>query len=115
MLVLLIIFLITVPVVTQSLPVALPRQTIRPAVADPATVTITIDRDGQAFWNGLRLADTGALIGHLRQVAAQTPPPPLHIRGDEAARFAAIGRVVAACHHAGISTLGFVTESAGGS
>lgn len=110
MLVLLIIFLITVPVITPSLPVALPKQTIRPAVPDPATVTITIGRDGQIVWNDLPLADAGALAAHLRLAAAQTPLPPVHIRGDKATRFAAIGGVVAACHRAGIATLGFVTQ-----
>ena len=113
MLVLLIIFLITVPVMTRALPVALPGQTARPAPPDKAAVTITVDRDGGMFWDDAPLADAGDLAEHLRLLAARTPPPPLRIRGDRNARFAAIGRVVAACHRAGIAAVGFATQPAG--
>lgn len=110
MLVLLIVFLITVPVVTGSLPVALPKQATQMVMEDKSTITITIDRGGKLFWNDAPLPDDGALMAYLGRAVAQVPQPAIHIRGDETARYGAVGRVVAACHRIGIAKLGFVTE-----
>ncbi|WP_418647868.1 ExbD/TolR family protein [Thauera butanivorans] len=110
MLVLLIIFLITVPVVTNTVPVSLPKELNQPRLAAPENINIAVDRDGKVFWNELALADHDALLARLKDVSQQTPQPEVQIRGDEAALYEHVGRVVFACQRAGILRLGFITE-----
>ena len=114
MLVLLIIFLITVPVVTHSIALDLPKEASRPTIAAPRDVTIAVDRDGAVFWDQDRLADGAALDQRLRAAAAQVPPPGIHLRGDRFTRYHHVGAVVAACKRAGLVKIGFVTEPPAG-
>jgi biopolymer transport protein ExbD len=110
MLVLLIIFLITVPVVTHSVPVALPHEVNQPTVTKPDNITIAVDRDGNLYWNDARLADNTALLDHLKQRAGDSPQPEVHIRADKDARYEFVGRVVVDCQRAGIAKVAFITE-----
>ena len=110
MLVLLIIFLITIPVVTQSIALSLPKEHNIARQTRPENVEISVDRDGGIFWNALPVADNEALVSRLKAVAVLKPQPEVHIRGDEKTRYEAIGRVVFACQRAAIARISFVTE-----
>ena len=110
MLVLLIIFLITIPVVIHTVPVSLPKETNQPTQTKPQNIVIAITRDGEFFWNSEAMADRASLLEHLKQAAQQVPQPEIHIRGDQDARYAAIGTVVTACQQAGLAKIAFITE-----
>jgi biopolymer transport protein ExbD len=109
MLVLLIIFLITIPVVIQSVPVGLPKESNVPTQTKPENIVIAVDRDGGVFWNN-QLIDERSLLARLKQVAVKQPQPEIHIRGDKDGRYEFVGRVVFACQRAGILRIGFITE-----
>jgi biopolymer transport protein ExbD len=110
MLVLMIIFLITIPVVTHSIAVALPREVNQPTKTKPQNIIIAIDRAGDIFWNDAKLADTEALLQKLKERAVEQPQPEVHIRADKEARYEFVGRVVASCQRAGIGKVAFITE-----
>jgi biopolymer transport protein ExbD len=110
MLVLLIIFLITIPVVTTSIPVQLPKESNEVRETKPENINISVDAAGRIFWNDLQIANTNALIDRLKKIAVLTPQPAVHIRGDGAARYEAVGRIIYACQRAGIAKVGFITE-----
>jgi biopolymer transport protein ExbD len=109
MLVLLIIFIITVPVMKHSVNIDLPRATNQPQDAKPQTVRLSIDDKGQYFWNELPVADE-ALAQQLKTAAALTPQPELHIRGDKAVRYERVAQAMAAAQQAGVRKIGFITE-----
>jgi biopolymer transport protein ExbD len=109
MLVLLIIFLITIPVVIQNVPVDLPRERNLPTQTKPENVVISIDRDGNAFWN-TQFVDDAQLLRRLKEIAVMKPQPEVHIRGDREGRYEFVGRVVFNCQRAGIQKIGFITE-----
>jgi biopolymer transport protein ExbD len=109
MLVLLIIFLITIPVVTASIPVALPQERIEARATKPENVVVSVDAGGSIHWHDQRV-DADALVERLKQVSAQRPQPEVQIRGDRAARYEGIGRVLAACQRAGIAKVSFIME-----
>ena len=113
MLVLLIIFLITIPVVTHSVPIALPQERNQPTRTRPQTIVIAIDRSGDLFWNDGRLRDAGALLAMLKRRAVEQPQPEVHIRADRDVRYDFVGRVVVACQRAGIAKIAFITEPEG--
>jgi biopolymer transport protein ExbD len=113
MLVLLIIFLITVPVVTSSIAVNLPREQNQRRNADQENVIVTVDAQGGVYWFETRLPDTQALTELLKQIATMQPQPELHIRGDVRAEYESVGRVVYAAQQAGIARIGFLTEPPG--
>ena len=110
MLVLLIIFLITIPVVTQTVPMTLPKETNIARQTKPENIEISVNKDGDVFWNARLVADNDALFNKLKEIAVLNPQPEVHIRGDEKARYESIGRVVFACQRAGIQKVGFITE-----
>ena len=110
MLVLLIIFLITIPVVTTSVPVTLPKEKNEIRETKPENITLSVDAGGRIFWNDLRIANTAALIERLKKVAVLNPQPEVQIRGDGGADYDAIGRIIYACQRAGIAKVGFITE-----
>jgi len=110
MLVLLIIFLITIPVVTHSVTVALPHEADQPTLTKPKTIVVAVDRDGDFFWNDTRLADADQLLEKLKQRATEQPQPEVQIRADKDVRYAYVGRVVVACQRAGIAKVAFITE-----
>ena len=92
MLVLLIIFLITIPVVTTSIPVQLPKETNEVRETKPENINISVDVAGRIFWNDLQIKNTAALIDRLKKIAVLTPQPEVHIRGDGGANYEAVGQ-----------------------
>jgi biopolymer transport protein ExbD len=110
MLVLLIIFLITIPVVTQSIKLELPKERNVPTQTKPENIVIAVNRDGEVFWGIERLADNESLVTRLKTVSVKDPQPEVHIRGDGEVKYEAVGRVVVACQRAGILKVGFITE-----
>jgi biopolymer transport protein ExbD len=110
MLVLLIIFLITIPVVTHTVPVQLPKETNQPRQTKPENIEISVNKDGDIFWNQQLVSDTEALVERLKKVSVLNPQPEVHIRGDQNTRYESVGKVVFACQRAGIIKVGFITE-----
>jgi biopolymer transport protein ExbD len=110
MLVLLIIFLITIPVVVQSVPVQLPKERNLPTQTKPENIVIAVNRDGDIFWNNELVSDNEKLFQKLKVIAVKVPQPEIHIRGDKDARYEAVGKVVYACQRASIIKIGFITE-----
>ena len=110
MLVLLIIFLITIPVVTHTVPVQLPAERNQPTQTKPENIIIAVNRDGQVFWNERLVPDLPTLFERMKAVAVQVPQPEIHIRGDQEVRYRAVGEVVVTCQRAGIVKIAFITE-----
>jgi len=110
MLVLLIIFLITIPVVIQSVPVELPKERNLPNQTKPENIVIAVNKDGDVIWYNQLVAEERMLLDKLREVAVRQPQPEIHIRGDKEARYESIGKVVFACQRIGILKIGFITE-----
>jgi biopolymer transport protein ExbD len=109
MLVLLIIFIITVPVMKHAINVELPTATSQPEATKPETLQLSVDSQGQYFLNQSLLApDT--LPSVLQVEAAKEPQPELHIRGDKAVRYEFVAKAMAAAQQAGLRKIGFVTE-----
>ncbi len=109
MLVLLIIFILTVPVLTHTVTLALPQAQNQPNVIEPATITLAIAKDGTVFWEGEPLTET-ALEARLQSLAAQDDPPDIQIRGDTQAEYGRVVKTMAAAQRAGIKRLGFITK-----
>jgi biopolymer transport protein ExbD len=109
MLVLLIIFLITTPVIKQTVPLELPKERNIPTVTKPENILISVNKDGDVFWNQT-FVDNDQLFEKLKGIATQLPQPEVHIRGDKAARYESVGRVVYTCQRASILKIGFITD-----
>ena len=114
MLVLLIIFLITIPVVTQSIKLELPKERNLPLLTKPENIVLAVNRDGEIYWSLERIPDIEALVAKLKVEAVKEPQPEVHIRGDAEVRYESVGRVVVACQRAGIFKVGFITEPPAG-
>ena len=112
MLVLLIVFIITVPVMKHAVNIDLPRASNDKELVKPETVRLSVDADGSYFWNEQKLADDNELQGRLAAAAAQNPPPDLHIRGDRNVRYERVAQAMAAAQQAGVKKIGFITEPA---
>ena len=110
MLVLLIIFLITIPVITKSVPVSLPKAVNIPTQTKPENIQIAVDKNGEVYWNDKRVADRNALLAFVKEAAVRKPQPEIHIRGDKDTRYEAIGRVMYAIQRGGVQKVGFLTE-----
>jgi len=110
MLVLLIIFLITIPVVRTSIPVQLPKERNEIRETKPENIVISVDSNSSIYWNELRIPSTNALIDRLKKVSVLSPQPEVQIRGDGAANYDGVGRVIYACQRAGIAKVVFITE-----
>ena len=110
MLVLLIIFLITIPVVTQSIQLTLPKERNLPTQTKPENILLAVSKDGDVYWNTKRMPDMEVLVKELKKEAVKEPQPEVHIRGDQEARYESVGRLVVACQRAGIAKVGFITE-----
>lgn len=109
MLVLLIIFIITVPVIKHAVHVDLPKASQEKLQDKPAHVRLTVDAQGQYYWNDQPL-DDARLQQQLQAAAAQSPQPELHIRGDKAVRYERVAVAMASAQRAGLRKIGFVTE-----
>ena len=110
MLVLLIIFLITIPVVTQSIQLKLPEEKNVPTQTKPENILLAVSKDGDVYWNTRRMPDIDTLVAELKKESVKDPQPEVHIRGDQEARYESVGRLVVACQRAGIAKVGFITE-----
>ena len=110
MLVLLIIFLITIPVAIQTVPVDLPRASNVATQTKPENVVVAVDREGAVYWNAEKMADNTALLARIKEAAQKKPQPEIHVRGDKDARFEFIGKVIVDCQRGGIEKVAFITE-----
>ena len=110
MLVLLIIFLITVPVVRNSIPVQLPKERNEIRESKPENIVISVDANARIYWNDLEMRSTQSLIDRLKKIAVLNPQPEVQIRGDGGANYEGVGRVIYAAQRAGIAKVGFITE-----
>jgi len=111
MLVLLIIFLITIPVVVQQVPLTLPKERNVPTQTKPENVVISVNKDGDVFWGMEYMKDSNTLFNKLkRDVSLKVPQPEVHIRADADTRYESVGRVVATLQRAAIMKIGFITE-----
>ena len=110
MLVLLIIFLITIPVVVQQIPVKLPAERNVVTQTKPENIVIAVNKDGDVFWNMEYMRDSKALFDKLKTIAVLVPQPEVHIRADQETRYESVGRVVATAQRASILKIGFITE-----
>ena len=109
MLVLLIIFIITVPVMKHAVNIDLPRATSEPEQAKPENILFTVGADGAYYWNENRIEDT-ELASRLAAEAAKEPQPELHIRGDKSVRYERVALAMSAARTAGVRKIGFITE-----
>jgi len=109
MLVLLVIFIITAPLLARALKLDLPQADAPPALVQPQTIQLTIDASGSLRWNGEPL-ENEELASRLAAAARQTPPPELHLGADRAVRYEHVAAVLAAAQKAGLRQIGFVTE-----
>ena len=109
MLVLLVIFIITAPLLTHAIRLDLPSAKAPLALETPETITVSIDGQGAVFWNDQPVADATALQGRLAEAARRQPAPELQLRADRDTRYQRIAEVMAAAQQAGIAKLGFVT------
>jgi biopolymer transport protein ExbD len=108
MLVLLIIFMITVPVMKHAVNIDLPRATNQPQDTKPQTIRLSVDASGQYFWN--EIPTSFEAVSAQLKAAALTPQPELHIRGDKAVRYEHVAQAMAAAQQAGVKKIGFITE-----
>src|SRR5712671_827955 len=86
MLVLLIIFLITIPVINKTVKVDLPKAVNIPTQTKPENITIAVDKNGEVYWNDKRVANREALLGFIKEAAVRKPQPEIHIRADKETR-----------------------------
>jgi biopolymer transport protein ExbD len=110
MLVLLIIFLITIPVINKTVKVDLPKAVNIPTQTKPENITIAVDKAGNIYWNDRRVAKKDDLLSHIKDAAVKVPQPEIHIRADRDAKFEAVGRVLYAIQRGGVVKVGFITE-----
>ena len=110
MLVMLIIFLITIPVVTTSIPVSLPKERVEIRQSKPENIIISVDTLGGIYWYDQKVANVEALVDKLKKVSTATPQPEVQIRGDMASRYEGVGKILYACQRAGIVKVAFITE-----
>ena len=110
MLVLLIIFLITIPVVTTSIPVSLPKERVEVRETKPENIIISVDPAGNIFWYDARVPNTEALVARLKEVSKKDPQPEVQVRGDLSSRYEGVGKILLACQRAGITKVAFITE-----
>ena len=109
MLVLLIIFIITIPVMKHAVNIDLPRATNQPEDAKPQTVRLSVASDGSYYWNEAKIDDE-TLAQRLKEEGAKDPQPELHIRGDKDVRYERVAQAMAAAQQAGVRKIGFVTD-----
>ena len=109
MLVLLIIFIITVPVMKHSVNVDLPRATNQPEQVKPETLRLSVAADGSYYWNENKIDDE-SMLARMKEEGAKDPQPELHIRGDKDVRYERVAQAMAAAQQAGVRKIGFVTD-----
>ena len=110
MLVMLIIFLITIPVAVTSIPVTLPKERVEVRESKPENIVISVDPSGNIFYYEARIQNVEALVEKLKKVSTVKPQPEVQIRGDLSSRYEGVGKILYACQRAGIVKVAFITE-----
>jgi biopolymer transport protein ExbD len=110
MLVLLIIFLITIPVINKTVKVELPKAVNIPTQTKPENITVAVDKNGNIYWNDKSMPTRDDLLAYVKAAAVEKPQPEVHIRADKDSRYEAVGRVLYALQRGGIVKVGFLTE-----
>ena len=110
MLVLLIIFLITIPVINKTVKVDLPKAVNIPTQTKPENITVAVDKEGNIYWDDRKMPNKEELLSHIKEAAVRKPQPEIHIRADQDTRYESVGKVVATCQRAAILKIGFITE-----
>jgi len=110
MLVLLIIFLITIPVINKNVPVVLPKAVNIPTQTKPENIVVSVNKDGKIFWKDQETKNRQQLLDLVKSVAVIKPQPEIHIRADKEAHYEAIGRVIFTIQRGGVQKVGFITE-----
>ncbi|HXN10883.1 MAG TPA: biopolymer transporter ExbD [Steroidobacteraceae bacterium] len=110
MLVLLIIFLITIPVITKNVPVKVPKAVNIPTQTKPENITVSVTADGEVYWGQQHVTDMNTLVQWVEREAVKVPQPEIHIRGDASAEYKNVGKVIAAINRGGVVKVGFITE-----
>jgi biopolymer transport protein ExbD len=110
MLVLLIIFLITIPVITKNVPVSVPKAVNIPTQTKPENITISVTADGDVYWGQQHVTDMKLLVDKVEQEAVKVPQPEIHIRADAQTDYKNVGKVIAAINRGGVIKVGFITE-----
>jgi len=109
MLVLLIIFIITIPVINHAVKIDLPRATNQPNDTKPQNINVSVDAQGKVFWNQAEVDQT-QLEQRIAEAARMEPQPELHLRADRDVRYERVAEVMAAAQHGGLGKIGFITE-----
>ena len=110
MLVLLIVFMITIPVITQTVPVDLPKVRNEATKTKPENINISVNKDGQVFWNQSLVPDNATLLDRFDSIAREVPQPEVHVRADQHTQYQHVGRVIVDAQRKGILKVGFITE-----
>jgi len=110
MLVLLIIFLMTIPVAVQTHSVVLPKEENQARITKPQDINISVTKTGKVFWNDYQIKNDRDLVDRLKEVSLQSPQPEVHIRGDQEVEYESVAKVLLDCQRAGITKVGFLTE-----
>jgi biopolymer transport protein ExbD len=110
MLVLLIVFMITIPVITQTVPVDLPKVRNEATKTKPENINISVNKDGQVFWNQSLVPDNATLLERFDAIARLQPQPEVHVRADQHTQYQHVGRVIVDAQRKGILKVGFITE-----
>ena len=110
MLVLLIIFLITIPVITHTIPVDLPKVANQPTKTKPENIVIAVNTGGDVFWNEGLVPSQEKLLALIKSTAVKQPQPEIHIRADRGTKFESVGRVIYLVQRGGIAKVAFITE-----
>ena len=110
MLVLLIIFLMTIPVAVNTHSVVLPKETNQPRVTKPQDINISITQLGKVYWNDYLIKNDRDLTDRLKEISSQRPQPEVHIRGDQDVEYEPLAKILLDCQRAGIAKVGFLTE-----
>jgi biopolymer transport protein ExbD len=109
MLVLLIIFIITIPVMNHTVKIDLPRATNQPDDSKPENINLSIDAQGKVFWNN-DLLDPSQLNARIAAAALKNPQPELHLRAERTTQYEKVAQVMAAAQSGGLSKIGFITD-----
>jgi biopolymer transport protein ExbD len=109
MLVLLIIFIVTAPLLTHSIKINLPKATTQATIEKPETVTLSIDAAGTLFWDDNPI-DDAQLASRLAGAARRNPQPELHLRAEKTTQYQRLAQVMSAAQNAGVIKIGFITE-----
>jgi biopolymer transport protein ExbD len=110
MLVLLIIFLMTIPVAVQTHSVVLPKEENQARITKPQDINISVTNTGKVFWNDYQIKNDRDLVDRLKEISLQSPQPEVHIRGDQEVEYESVAKVLLDCQRAGINKVGFLTE-----